>query len=140
MSRSNSNSIVRRRLHGMCATFWDVRDILFLSFRGALRAPSLARLDAAQAQAVYLEHVPRRPCPLRGTQLRNFCAQDLPVALVAQALQQAPYYLKISRVDANAEISPIPRIVTPPSAGAFDRAKSEAAEATKAVRAHPAAA
>jgi hypothetical protein len=66
--------------------------------------------------------------------------QDLPVALVAQALQQAPYYLKIRRVDANAEISPIPRIVTSQSAGTFDRAKPEAAEAIKAVRAHLAAA
>jgi len=123
-----------------CAQHSDVRDILFPSFRGTSRVPSLARPDAAQAQAVYLEHVPCRPCALRSTRPRSFCVQDLPVALVAQALQQAPYYLKISRVDANAEISPIPRIVTPQSAGAFDRAKLEAAEAIKAVRAHLAAA
>jgi hypothetical protein len=49
--------------------------------------------------------------------------------------------LKVSPVDANAEISAITRIVPPPTAaGALDLAKPEAAEAIPAVRAHLAAA
>jgi heptosyltransferase II len=49
---------------------------------------SLARPYADNARAVYLEDVPCRPCAFRCTQARNFCMQDLPVALVAQALHE----------------------------------------------------
>ena len=52
------------------------------------QSASLTRPYAAQTRAVYLEDVPCRPCALRCTQARNFCMQDLPVALVTQALHQ----------------------------------------------------
>ena len=53
---------------------------------------------------------------------------------------RAPNKLGYSR-DANAEISPIPRIVPPKGEGrTLDRAKPEAAEAIPTVRAHLAAA
>jgi lipopolysaccharide heptosyltransferase II len=48
----------------------------------------LSRPYAAKARAVYLEDVPCRLCNPRCTQPRNFCMQDLPVALVVQALNQ----------------------------------------------------
>jgi len=52
------------------------------------RPASLSRPYAAEARAVYLEDVPCRPCSRQCTQLRNFCMQDLPVALVERALHQ----------------------------------------------------
>jgi lipopolysaccharide heptosyltransferase II len=52
------------------------------------RPASLSRPYAATARAVYLEEVPCRPCGRWCTQPRNFCMQDLPVTLVAQALHE----------------------------------------------------
>lgn len=50
--------------------------------------PSLSRPYAAKARAVYLDEVPCRLCNPRCTQPRNFCMQDLPVALVGQAVHE----------------------------------------------------
>jgi heptosyltransferase-2/heptosyltransferase-3 len=52
------------------------------------RPASLSGAYAAAARPVYLEDVPCRPCGRWCTQPRNFCMQDLPVALVEQALHE----------------------------------------------------
>jgi lipopolysaccharide heptosyltransferase II len=52
------------------------------------RPASLARPYASRARTVFLEEVPCRPCSRWCTQPRNFCMQDLSVALVADALNE----------------------------------------------------
>jgi heptosyltransferase II len=52
------------------------------------RPASLSRPYSKMARAVYLEDVPCRPCGRWCTQPRNFCMQDLPLAMVVQALRE----------------------------------------------------
>jgi hypothetical protein len=100
----------------------------------------LSRPYAAKARAVYLEDVPCRLCNPRCTQPWNLYA-GFARGFGRPGPESATHYLKVSPVDANAEIHPVPRSAPRQGAArALDRASRDTHDAIAAVRAHFAAA